>query len=85
VGYVRPPAYLGTGTEWRLQARGLGKRGHAVHLRGVPALSIQQNRGAGYPGRVELDLGGTRIVVAGNYPPSKLEAIAQSIVDRSRS
>jgi hypothetical protein len=85
VGYIRPPAYLGTGKEWRLQARGLRSHGSAVHLDGVPALSIHQDLGAGYPGRVELDLGGTRLVVAGHYAPARLQEVARSIVDRSRS
>lgn len=85
VGYIRPPAYLGTGSEWRLQARGLGSHGSAVRLDGVPALSIHRNPGAGYPGRVELDLDGTRVVVAGDYSPARLQEVAGSIVDRSRS
>lgn len=85
VGYIRPPAYLGTGKEWRLQARGLGSHGSAVHLDGVPALSIHRNLVAGYPGRVELDLDGTRVVVAGDYAPARLQEVARSIVDRSGS
>jgi hypothetical protein len=85
VGYIRPPAYRGTAPEWRLQARGLRGGGKAVHLFSRPALSIWRNAGAGFPGRVELDLAGTRIVVAGDYPPARLEAVARSIVERSRS
>jgi hypothetical protein len=85
VGYIRPPAYLGTGPEWRLQARGLRSHGSAVHLDGVPALSIHRRPGAGYPGRVEFDLGGTRVVVIGDYSPARLQEVARSIVDRSRS
>ncbi len=85
VAYIRPPAYLGTASEWGLQARGLRSHGSAVHLDGVPALSIHRNPGAGYPGRVELDLDGTRVVVAGDYSPARLQEVARSIVDRSRS
>lgn len=84
VGYIRPPAYLGTGKEWRLQARLLGGRSSAVKLDGVPALSIHRNPAAGFPGRVELDLGGTRVVVAGDYSPTRLQEVARSIVARSR-
>jgi hypothetical protein len=83
VGYIRPPAYLGTGKEWRLQARGLGGRSSAVRLDGAPALSIHRNPAAGYPGRVELDLAGTRVVVAGDYSPARLQEVARSIVARS--
>jgi hypothetical protein len=85
VGYIRPPAYLGSGKEWRLQARGLGGRSSAVELDGTPALSIHRNPAAGYPGRVAFDLAGTRVVVAGDYSPARLQEVAQSIVDRSRS
>jgi hypothetical protein len=85
VGYIRPPAYRGTGPEWRLQARGLRHSGKAVHLDGRPTLSIQRNPGAGYPGRVELDLAGTRIVVAGDYSAARLQDVARSIVARSHS
>lgn len=83
LGYIRPPAYLGTGPEWRLQARGLGRNASAVRLDGTPALSIHRNPGAGYPGRVALDLDGTRVVVAGDYSPARLQEVARSIVDRS--
>jgi len=83
VGYLRPPMYAGTRGEWELQARQYGENARAVDLNGVPALAIGAR--AQYPASVEFDLRGTRIVVAGDHDTATLQAVALSIVDRSRS
>jgi hypothetical protein len=59
----------------------------AVHLRGVPALVIPEDprhpiATATYP---EFAAGGTTIAIVGHYSPAKLEPVAQSIIERSRS
>lgn len=81
VGYLRPPMYRGTRSEWKLQARTYGDNAHEVELGNVPALAIEPRDP--YPGSVEFDLNGTRVVVAGNYDTATLRTVAQSIVDRA--
>jgi hypothetical protein len=83
VGYLRPPMYAGTRGEWELQAKQYGNATSVVDLRGVSALAIAPN--GPFPGSVEFDLAGTRVVVAGKYAPARLQAVAQSIVDRADS
>lgn len=83
VGYLRPPMYVGTGKEWRLQARLYGAGARTVDLNGARALAIAA--AAPYPASVEFDLRGTRIVVIGGRDVAALQAVARSIVDRSRS
>jgi len=87
VGYLRPPMYYGTENEWKLQARTYGPTGatgaQEVHLGNVPALAIAPQDP--YPGSVEFDLNGTRVVVAGKYDTATLQAVAQSIIDRAAS
>lgn len=81
IGYLRPPMYRGTQGEWALQARNYGDNAKVIELGSVPALAIEPRDP--YPGSVEFDLGGTRVVVAGGYDTATLQAVAQSIVDRS--
>jgi hypothetical protein len=83
VGYLRPPMYDGTKNEWKLQARMYGDNAAAIELGSIPALAIAPQDP--YPGSVEFDLNGTRVVVAGNYDTATLQAVAQSIVDRAGS
>ena len=83
VGYLRPPMYVGTRDEWKLQARMYGDNAAAIELGNVPALAIEP--ADPYPGSVEFDLNGTRVVVAGNYDTATLENVAQSIVDQVKS
>jgi len=59
----------------------------AVYLRGVPALVIPEDprhpiATATY---LEFAAGGTTIAIVGHYSPAKLEPVAQSIIERSRS
>lgn len=83
VGYLRPPMYAGTRGEWRLQATHYGDDAQVVDLDRLPALAVKPQ--GPFPGWIEFDLGGTRIVVAGDYDEPTLQTVAQSIVDRSRS
>lgn len=80
VGFLRPPMYPGNRSEWELQAKDYGVGAEVVDLNGVPALAIREQ--GPFPGSVEFDLGGNRIVVAGDYDLATLKAAAQSIVDR---
>lgn len=82
VGYIRAPEWAGTRGEWGEEAKGLRGAGRVLDLDGVPALAIGQDRRRHYPGRIEFDLGGNRIVVAGDYRTARLRAAAQSIVNR---
>ena len=79
VGYLRPAMYYGTKNEWELQARFYGDNAKVIELGSVPALAIEPQDP--YPGSVEFDLNGTRVVVAGAYDTATLQAVAQSIVD----
>jgi hypothetical protein len=82
VGYLRPPMYRGTQGEWQQQTRSYGDNAKVVELGIVPALAIEPRDP--YPGSVEFDLDGTRVVVAGGYDTATLQDVAQSIVDRSK-
>jgi hypothetical protein len=55
-----------------------------VSLDGVSALFVPGPPGA-FPSWLEFVAGGTDVTVQGNYDESKLQAVARSIVDRSRS
>jgi hypothetical protein len=82
VGYLRPPMYAGTRAEWGLQATHYGNAAGLVDLRGIPALAITPN--GHFPGSVEFDLAGSRIVVAGDRDVATLQSVALSIIDRSQ-
>lgn len=81
VGYLRPPQYRGTRGEWELQAGKYGDNAKVIELGNIPALAIEPQDP--YPGSVEFDLDGTRVVVAGAYDTATLQDVAQSIVDRA--
>jgi hypothetical protein len=83
VGYLRPPMYAGTRGEWELQAKHYGNAASVVDLHGIAALAITPD--GPFPGSVEFDLAGSRMVVAGDRDVATLQAIARSIVDRSQS
>jgi hypothetical protein len=55
-----------------------------VELDGVPAWEIPTNVDGQSPGSIDFAVGGTRVVVSGHRKTAALEAIARSIVDRSR-
>lgn len=81
IGYLRGPLYRGYKHEWDMQARNYGANARVVQLSDVPALAIEPQNP--YPGSIEFDLNGTRVVVAGNYDTATLQTVAQSIVDRA--
>ncbi len=65
----------------------MGARGRVVYLSGIPALLIPQasNDRSGTASYIEFQLNGTSISVVGrNYDGPTVQAIAQSIVDRSK-
>jgi hypothetical protein len=80
VGYVRPPIYKGTEGEWGLWTNSPGSE--VVDLGGVPALLVPEN--GPFPAWLEFDVDGSRIVIGGDYDAATLQAVAQSIVDRSQ-
>ncbi len=57
---------------------------HVVDLGGVPALAIDRNAQGPNPGWLDFALNGTRVIISGDYDTPTLQAIAQSIVDRSK-
>lgn len=72
--------------QYTAMAKGLSDA-QVVDLGGVPALAIAQNSdstGANF-GSIEFVIGGTQIAVLGHYDEETLQAVAQSIVDRSGS
>ena len=77
VGYVRPPIYEGSIGEWKLWLSSPGS--DVVELSGVPALLVPEN--GPFPGWLEFDVDGSRIIVGGDYDAATLQAVAQSIVD----
>ena len=83
VGYLRSPMYRDYKNEWKLQATQYGATASAFQLGSIQALAIEPSDP--FPGSVEFDLNGTRVVVAGNYDPATLRDVAQSIIDRSTS
>jgi hypothetical protein len=82
--YWHPRLYANPGSLFAAVAD--GKPGvHALDLEGVAALAIDQNSdstGTNF-GSIEFDTGGTTIAVLGHYDQATLQAVAQSIVDRS--
>ena len=75
--------YPGSRDEWEAAGQAIRGCALAVDLDGVAALAIGAR--APYPGSVEFDLRGTRIVVVGDHDVATLQAVARSILDRSRS
>jgi hypothetical protein len=76
VGYSRPaPTDPRASYQKAVQESPGGK---IVSLRGVPALFV-----AGRPSSIEFVVGATDVTVRGNYDEVALQAIAQSILDRS--
>ena len=87
VGYLRPTFVVHRRPQKEKQlarvARNYGDNAKVIELGHVLALAIEPRDP--YPGSVEFQLRGTRVIVAGGYDSATLRTVAQSIVDRSRS
>jgi hypothetical protein len=57
---------------------------HLVDLGGEQALAIDRNAEGPSPGWIEFAIGGTRVILSGDYDAATLQSMAQSIVDRSK-
>lgn len=86
IGYLRPAFVVHRRPQKVKQfarlARNYGDNAKVIELGHVLALAIEPR--APYPGSVEFELRGTRVIVAGGYDSARLREVAQSIVDRSK-
>jgi hypothetical protein len=85
IWYERPrPGWPRTRAQYQTEAKH-DRASRFIELDGVPAWEVPQNVDHHNAGFVDFAVGGTRVIVAGYRDSAWLEAIARSIVRRSRA
>jgi len=78
--YERPGG-IGSGMDERVTEM---SGAHLVDMGGLSALAVDRNAEGRSPGWFEFAIDGTRVIIRGDHDAATLQAIARSIVDRSK-